>query len=85
MDMDQKLNPQYADGIECDRFAILTDSAERHTVALHEINVDILSKIIMDNDQLLTAGILAKAKREIVEIARKSEAKERLGRLLGME
>ncbi len=33
----------------------------------------------------MTAGILAKAKREIVEIARKSEAKERLGRLLGMD
>lgn len=77
MDGEEKLDMEYTDGIECDGFVIVADQEDRNTVAIHEMSIDDISSAIADNDDLMAAGILAKAKREIVDI-KKSGIKNNL-------
>ena len=68
MDMDEKLDRRYADGIEADGFAIIADREDDTSVAVHGMSIDMLSDAFAHNDQLLSAGILAKAKYDIVKL-----------------
>ena len=85
MDMDEKLGEQYTEGMEVDGFVIMADCGERDTVAIHRMNVDGISDIILHNDNLMSASILAKAKREIIQIAKREMTAGALGKLLGLE
>lgn len=68
MDGGTELNDTFGEGIECDGFAIIGDLADRSKVAIHGMSVDMLSESIKDSPQLLSAGILAKAKRDIIDL-----------------
>ena len=85
MDMDEALCKNYADGIEADGFVIMADQGKTDCVTIHGLSVDEISNIIVHCDELMSAGILAKAKREIFEIGRKGKVKDALSRILGME
>lgn len=84
MDMDEKLDERYQNGLECNGFVIMTDTGSGYDVALHCVSIDRISEIIVNNSQLMSAGILAKAKKEIVECSREGEMKRMLGDMLGM-
>lgn len=78
MDHDEALNQQYQDGIECDGFVIMADKGEGATVALHEVNIDTISNMIQGESKLMQAGILAEAKRKIMEMAMKDKAESKV-------
>lgn len=83
MDMDEELDPRYAKGIEADGFAIIADRKDDTSVAMHNMSIDMLSNAFAHNTELLSAGILAKAKRDVVQMnARKNAGK--LGELFSM-
>ena len=71
MDGDEKLDMEYTDGIECDGFVIVADQGDHTTLAIHKMSIDAISIAISNNDDLMAAGILAKAKREIVDIEKR--------------
>ena len=85
MDMDEKMDGEYTEGMEVDGFVIMADRGDRDTVAIHHMNVDGISDIILHNDKLMSAGILAKAKKEITQIAKREMTAGALGKLLGLE
>lgn len=86
MDHDEALDERYGNGIECDGFALVADCGERYTTAIHKMSVDGISDGIKGDDKLMSAAILAKAKREIIDIAVKGDRKrELLKKMLGME
>lgn len=85
MDMDEKLDEKYTEGMEVDGFVIMADCGDRNTVAIHHMSVDGISDIIMHEEKLLSAGILAKAKKEITQIAKREMTAGALGKLLGLE
>ena len=86
MDHDEALDERYGNGIECDGFAMIVDRGEGYTTAIHRMNVDGISDAIKGDDKLMSAAILAKAKREIIDIAVKGDRKrELLKAMLGME
>lgn len=86
MDHDEALDERYVKGIECDGFVMLMDCGEKCTTAIHRMNVDGISEGIKGDDKLMSAAILAKAKREIIDIAVKGDRKrELLKAMLGME
>ena len=76
--MDGRLEPEleetYGQGIECDGFCIIGDTAERNSVAIHHMSVDSMSAAISGCDNLLSAAILAKAKREIIDMNKRKAA-----------
>lgn len=86
MDHDEALNERFGNGIECDGFAMIVDRGEGYMTAIHMMNVDDISDAIKGDDKLMSAAILAKAKREIIDIAVKGErGKAMLKAMLGME
>lgn len=82
MDHDEALDKRYEKGFECDGFCILADEGERDTVAIEDMSVNMISDVIVHSKQLMSAGILAKAKKEIVEIGRKSATGDLLEKML---
>lgn len=86
MDMDERLDQRYTDGIECEGFALIADGGDQSIVAIHRMSVDGISDAMKNEDKLLSAAILAKAKREITDIAtRQNKGRDMLRTLLGME
>ena len=74
MDMDEELDPRYAKGIEADGFAIIADRTDDTSVAMHNMSIDMLSNAFAHNTELLSAGILAKAKRDVVKLNARKKA-----------
>lgn len=75
MDGDEGFDQAFADGVVCDGFAIMArNEGKGATVAIHGMNIDGISDVIKGSHQLMSAAILAKAKRQIMEIAMKDEA-----------
>lgn len=83
MDGDERFNEDFCKGIECDGFAILANQGKGCSVALHDIDMDTISDIIGTNAQLLSAGILAKAKVDIAEVTKSGKMKDMLRGLFG--
>lgn len=86
MDNDEAMDERYGKGIECDGLMMIMDCGERYTTAIHGMNLDNISDAIKGDDKLMSAAILAKAKREIIGIAVKGDRKrDLLKAMLGME
>ena len=85
MDHDEVLDSEYVEGIECDGFVVLAHKGEGCNVAIHQVNVDIISSMIAGNSQMMAAGVLAKSKREVADMLRKDKMDDLLGSLLGRD
>lgn len=83
MDGDERLNEDFCKGIECDGFAILANRGKGCSVAIHSINVDTISDIIATSADMMSAGILAKAKMDIAEANHHGKMKDMLRGLFG--
>lgn len=68
LDGNEKLDQRYTDGIECDGYAIIADAGDTYATAIQQMSVDMISNAIMKDAKLLSAGILAKAKKEIIRV-----------------
>lgn len=68
LDGNEKIDQRYVDGIECDGYVIIADAGDKFTTAIHHMNVEGISNAIMGDAKLLSAGILAKAKKEIIRV-----------------
>lgn len=79
----EKFNEKYGEGIECDGFVILANQGKGCSVAIHDIDMDTISGIIGSNAQMLSAGILAKAKVDIAEATKSGKMKDMLRGLFG--
>jgi len=78
MDHDEVIEQQYQEGIECDGFVIMADKGKGATVALHAVSVDTISDMINGDSKMIQAGILADAKRRIMDIAMKDKAESKV-------
>ena len=85
MDHDEVLDSEYVEGIECDGFVVLAHKGECCNVAIHQVNVDIISSMIAGNSKMMAAGVLAKSKREVADMLRKDKMDDLLGSLLGRD
>ena len=85
MDHDEVLDSEYVEGIECDGFVVLAHKGEGCKVAIHNVNVDIISDMIAGSRKVMAASVLAKSKREAADMLRKDEIGDLLGRLLGRD
>ena len=78
------LDQRYQDGIEANGFCILADQNENDAcVAIHNLSVDDLSTIIAHNPQALAAGVLAKAKKDAIDIQKRGMMDKELAGLFG--
>ena len=85
MDHDEVLDRDYVEGIECDGFVVLAHKGEWCQVAIHQVNVDMISDMIARNRKVMAASVLAKGKREAADMLRMDEMGDMLGRLLGRD
>ena len=85
MDHDEVLDSEFVEGIECDGFVVLAHKGEGCQVAIHNVNVDIISDMIAGSRKVMAASVLAKGKREAADMLRKNEMGDLLGRLLGRD
>lgn len=85
MDHDEVLDSEYVEGIECDGFVVLAHKGEGCQVAIHQVNVDIISDMIAGSRKVMAASVLAKGKREAADMLRKDGVDDLLGRLLGRD
>ena len=85
MDHDEVLDSEYVEGIECDGFVVLAHQGEGCKVAIHNVNVDIISDMIAGSRKVMAASVLAKGKREAIDMLRKDEMGDLLGRLMGRD
>ena len=86
MDHDEEMNEKFERGIECDGFTIMADCDDRYFTAIHKMSIETISGAILGESKLMSAAILAKAKREITEIATKSDkVRDMLRTMLGMD
>ena len=85
MDHDEVLDSEYVDGIECDGFVVLAHKGEGCKVAIHQVNVDMISDMIAGSRKVMAASVLAKGKREAADMLRKDNMDDLLGRLLGRD
>lgn len=86
MDHDEALDERFGKGFECDGFAMIMDCGKKYMTTIHMMNVDGISDGIKGDDELMSAAILAKAKREIIDIAvERDRGCEMLKAILGMD
>ena len=78
MDHDEVIEQQHQEGIECDGFVIMADKGKGATVALHAVSVDTISDMINGDSKMIQAGILADAKRRIMDIVMKDKAESKV-------
>ena len=78
MDHDEAQDQEYQNVIECDGFVIMADKGKGATVALHAVSVDTISDMINGDSKMIQAGILADAKRRIMDIAMKDKAESKV-------
>ena len=84
VDCNEKLDQEYIEGINADRFVIMTDTEEKRQVALHNINIDTLANIMMGDTEILSAGVLAKARKDILDISMKAKKEKVFSELIGL-
>ena len=82
LDGNEKIDQRYVDGIECDAFCIIGKRGEVGNVSIHKMSVDMISDIIVKNSDLMCAGILAKAKKEIIRVNVREEIPDFLKMML---
>lgn len=85
IDGDEALDRDYVEGIECDGFVVMAHQGDGCRVAIHQVNVDIMSDMIANNTKVMAAGMLAKGKREAADMLRMDKMNDLLGNLLGMD
>ena len=85
MDHDEVLDSEYVEGIECDGFVVLANKGEDCQVVIHQVNVDTISDMIAGSRKMMAASVLAKGKREAVDMLRQDEMGDLLGKLLGRD
>ena len=85
MDHDEVLDSEFVEGIECDGFVVLAHNGKDCKVAIHQVNVDMISDMIAGSPRVMAASVLAKGKREAADMLRKYEMGDLLGRLLGRD
>ena len=85
MDHDEVLDSEYVEGIECDGFVVLAHKGDGCKVAIHNVNVDIISDMIAGSRKVMAASVLAKGKREAADMLRKDNMGDLLGKLLGRD
>ncbi len=85
MDHDEVLDSEFVEGIECDGFVVLAHKDDGCQVAIHNVNVDMISDMIAGSRKVMAASVLAKGKREAADMLRKDEMGDLLGRLLGRD
>ena len=85
MDYDEVLDSELGEGIECDGFVVLAHKGECSQVAIHNVNVDMISDMIAGSRQVMAASVLAKGKREAADMLRKDDIGDLLGRLFGRD
>lgn len=85
MDHDEVLDSEFVEGIECDGFVVLAHKGEGCQVAIHNVNVDMISDMIAGSRKVMAASVLAKGKREAADMLRKDDMGDLLGRLLGRD
>ena len=85
MDHDEVLDSEFVEGIECDGFVVMAHKGEGCQVAIHQVNVDMISNMIAGSRKVMAASVLAKGKREAADLLRKDEMGDLLGRLLGRD
>ena len=86
LDNDPEFDEKFNDGIEADGFTIIADhDGDGSTVAIHRMSIDTISGAMAASTQLLSAGILANAKREIKKLNQREELNNVFGALLGRE
>lgn len=85
MDHDEVLDSEYVEGIECDGFVVLAHKGEGCQVAIHQVNVDMISDMIAGSRKVMAASVLAKGKREAADMLRQDEMGDLLGKLLGRD
>lgn len=82
---DLEVDERFGEGIECDGFCVLAQVDDKNsTVAIHNMNIDGISDVIKGNSHVLAAGILAKAKKDVVDVCKDGERMNVLRELLGM-
>lgn len=84
-DHDEVLDSEYVEGIECDGFVVLAHKGEGCQVAIHDVNVDMISDMIAGSRKVMAASALAKGKREAADMLRKDDMGDLLGRLMGRD
>ena len=82
IDHDEVLDSEFVEGIECDGFVVMAHKSECCQVAIHELNVDMISDMIAGSRTVMAASVLAKGKREAADMLRKDEMGDLLGRLM---
>jgi len=85
MDHDEVLDSEYVEGIECEGFVVLAHKGEGCQVAIHNVNMDIISDMLSSSKKMMAAGILAKAKVDVKAQLRQDEMGDLMGRLMGRD
>ena len=85
MDHDEVLDSEFVEGIECDGFVVLAHKGDKCQVAIHQVNLDILSDMIAGSRKMIAASALAKGKMEARDMLRKDKMDDLLGRMLGRD
>ena len=79
---------KFGEGFEADRFLIVTMNDDKdsvnHTV-IHDLSVDMLSDLFIDEEALIAASIMTKAKHEMCELRKHDAALGLLWKLLGVD
>ena len=79
---DEEFAEKFSKGIECDGFTFMAHKKDSFDVGIHNMNVDGISDGMKNSTQLMMAAVLAKAKRDVVEIGRNGEKNDFLKHLL---
>lgn len=85
MDMDKDLDQRYADGIDADCFCIVSKDGDKVNLAIHGMSIDTLSDTFTQNSDLLASAVLAKAKKDVVEICKRSKIEKSLKSVFGVD
>lgn len=85
MDHDEVLDSEFVEGIKCDGFVVLAHKGEGCQVAIHDVNVDMISDMIAGSRKVMAASVLAKGKRKAADMLREDKMGDLLGRLLGRD
>lgn len=74
LDPAEELRAEYRMGIECDGFTIITDNGDRTGITIHEMSRDAIATTIAQDEDLLSAAIVAKAMAEANRMEREMKS-----------
>ena len=78
---DLKMLETVGEGFECDGFTLIGDDADGTSIFIHDMSIDDIAHLIMRNDALLQAAILAQAYFN-ADMAKKEHAIRSMRKLL---